>query len=68
MHGERSADVVLVSISMAYVLLATSTHWSCIPQVAHGHLLRAFAKRWLKYPLEFPLSMMFEPGAVGILR
>ncbi|MCJ1343303.1 hypothetical protein MMC31_001496 [Peltigera leucophlebia] len=36
--------------------------------VAHGHLLRAFAKRWLKYPLEFPLSMMLEPGAIGTLR
>jgi len=35
--------------------------------VAHGHLLRAFTKRWLKYPMEFPLSMMLEPGAVGVL-
>lgn len=36
--------------------------------VAHGHLLRAFVKRWLKYPLDFPLSMlMLEPGGVGIL-
>lgn len=37
-------------------------------QVAHGHLLRAFAKRWLKYPMETPLSMMMEPGGIGILR
>ena len=36
--------------------------------VAHGHLLRAFTKRWLGYPMEFPLSMMLEPGAVGVLR
>ena len=36
--------------------------------VAHGHLLRAFVKRWLKYPMEFPLSMMLEPGGVGALR
>ncbi|EKG13061.1 Histidine phosphatase superfamily clade-1 [Macrophomina phaseolina MS6] len=35
--------------------------------VAHGHLLRAFTKRWLGYPLEFPLSMMLEPGGVGVL-
>lgn len=35
--------------------------------VAHGHLLRAFAKRWLKYPMETPLSMMMEPGGIGIL-
>lgn len=36
--------------------------------VAHGHLLRAFTKRWLKYPMDFPLSLMMEPGAIGILR
>ena len=36
--------------------------------VAHGHLLRAFTKRWLKYSMETPLSMMMEPGGVGILR
>ena len=36
--------------------------------VAHGHLLRAFTKRWLGYPLAFPLSLMLEPGAVGVLR
>ncbi|PWY74486.1 phosphoglycerate mutase family protein [Aspergillus sclerotioniger CBS 115572] len=34
---------------------------------AHGHTLRAFTKRWLGYPMEFPLSMMLEPGAVGVL-
>ncbi|KAF2138270.1 uncharacterized protein K452DRAFT_234340 [Aplosporella prunicola CBS 121167] len=35
--------------------------------VAHGHLLRAFTKRWLGYPMDFPLSMMMEPGGIGIL-
>ncbi|KAK1148800.1 hypothetical protein N8T08_008685 [Aspergillus melleus] len=35
--------------------------------VAHGHLLRAFTKRWLGYPMEFNLSLMLEPGAVGVL-
>ncbi|PYH92799.1 phosphoglycerate mutase [Aspergillus ellipticus CBS 707.79] len=35
--------------------------------IAHGHTLRAFTKRWLGYPMEFPLSMMLEPGAVGVL-
>jgi broad specificity phosphatase PhoE len=35
--------------------------------VAHGHLLRAFVKRWLGYEMEFPLSLMLEPGGVGIL-
>lgn len=32
--------------------------------VAHGHILRAFVKRWLGYELAFPLSMMLEPGGV----
>ena len=36
--------------------------------VAHGHILRAFVKRWLKYPLDMPLSLMLEPGGIGILR
>jgi sedoheptulose-bisphosphatase len=36
--------------------------------IAHGHSLRAFVKRWLKYPMDFPLSMMLEPGGIGILR
>lgn len=34
---------------------------------AHGHLLRAFVKRWLKLSMDFPLSMMLEPGGVGVL-
>ncbi|USW53841.1 Putative histidine phosphatase superfamily, clade-1 [Septoria linicola] len=35
--------------------------------VAHGHLTRAFARRWLGYELSFPLSLMMEPGGVGVL-
>lgn len=35
--------------------------------VAHGHLTRAFAKRWLGYDLSFPLTLMMEPGGVGVL-
>ncbi|KZF19591.1 putative phosphoglycerate mutase [Xylona heveae TC161] len=35
--------------------------------IAHGHSLRAFTRRWLGYPLSFPLSVMLDPGAVGIL-
>jgi len=38
---------------------------SDIVLVAHGHILRAFVKRWLGYGLGFPLSMMLEPGGVG---
>jgi broad specificity phosphatase PhoE len=35
--------------------------------IAHGHILRAFAKRWIGFPLSQALPMMLEPGAVGIL-
>lgn len=35
--------------------------------VAHGHLTRAFAKRWMGYEMSFPLSLMMEPGGVGVL-
>jgi len=44
-----------------------SEHASDIVLVAHGHILRGFVKRWLKFPMEFNLSMMLEPGGVGIL-
>jgi len=36
--------------------------------VAHGHILRAFTKRWLGYDMSNPFAMMLEPGGVGILR
>ncbi|KAK4211759.1 histidine phosphatase superfamily [Rhypophila decipiens] len=35
--------------------------------VAHGLILRVFVKRWLGYPVDFPLSMLMMPGSVGIL-
>jgi broad specificity phosphatase PhoE len=35
--------------------------------VAHGHILRAFVKRWLGYPLDFKLLLILEPGGVGVL-
>ncbi|GAB1311843.1 hypothetical protein MFIFM68171_02053 [Madurella fahalii] len=35
--------------------------------VAHGHILRAFVKRWLRYPMEKPLGLMMSPGAIGVL-
>lgn len=36
--------------------------------VAHGHLLRAFAMRWVGKKLEEPLALILEAGGVGILR
>jgi sedoheptulose-bisphosphatase len=35
--------------------------------IAHGHILRAFAKRWIGFTLGMRLPMMLEPGAVGVL-
>ncbi|KAG9243354.1 histidine phosphatase superfamily [Calycina marina] len=35
--------------------------------IAHGHILRAFAKRWIGFELGTALPMMLEPGAVGVL-
>ncbi|CZS96002.1 related to phosphoglycerate mutase [Rhynchosporium agropyri] len=35
--------------------------------IAHGHILRAFAKRWIGFELSRSLPMMLEPGAVGVL-
>jgi len=35
--------------------------------IAHGHILRAFAKRWIGFELGMRLPMMLEPGAIGVL-
>ncbi|KAA8894173.1 histidine phosphatase superfamily [Sphaerosporella brunnea] len=35
--------------------------------VSHGHFLRAFAKRWLGFPLEMNLVMTLDPGGIGVL-
>ncbi|KAF2252069.1 putative phosphoglycerate mutase [Trematosphaeria pertusa] len=35
--------------------------------VAHGHILRAFTKRWLGIPMGSPLGMMLPPGGIGVL-
>jgi len=35
--------------------------------IAHGHILRAFAKRWIGFELGTRLPLMLEPGALGVL-
>lgn len=35
--------------------------------VSHGHLLRAFTKRWLGFELGFPVQMILEPGGIAVL-
>jgi sedoheptulose-bisphosphatase len=32
--------------------------------VAHGHILRAIVKRWLKLEMDAPVELMLEPGGV----
>lgn len=32
--------------------------------VAHGHILRAFVKRWLGWSLDTKLELMLEPGGI----
>ncbi|KEF54557.1 uncharacterized protein A1O9_08999 [Exophiala aquamarina CBS 119918] len=39
-------------------------HRMDIVVVAHGHILRAFVKRWLGLSLESKLELMLEPGGV----
>lgn len=36
--------------------------------VAHGHILRAFAMRWVNKTLEDGPTMLLEAGGVGTLR
>ncbi|KAI4115959.1 MAG: hypothetical protein LQ345_003548 [Seirophora villosa] len=36
--------------------------------VAHGHILRAFAMRWIKRELTEGVSLLLEAGGVGTLR
>ncbi|KKY27107.1 putative phosphoglycerate mutase [Phaeomoniella chlamydospora] len=73
-EGESAAEVTsrLDSlISEIQTIQAPNMHGenNCdVVLFAHGHLLRAFVKRWLKFPMEFNLSMMLEPGGVGALR
>lgn len=39
-------------------------HRADIVVVAHGHILRAFVKRWLGLSLDAKLELMLEPGGV----
>lgn len=36
--------------------------------VAHGHILRAFAMRWVKKTLQDGPTLLLEAGGVGTLR
>lgn len=62
MHGEKPADILVVC------LFSFSDGHEANPQIAHGLVLRCFAKRWLGFAVNFPLQMLLSPGAVAILR
>ncbi|KAF2772999.1 phosphoglycerate mutase-like protein [Teratosphaeria nubilosa] len=72
-NGETPAQVTArIDSLIAQIKELQAPHMKdCEPKdiilVTHGHLTRAFAKRWLGYDLSFPLSLMMEPGGVGIL-
>lgn len=36
--------------------------------VAHGHILRAFAQRWVRHTLQEGPTFLLEAGGVGTLR
>jgi broad specificity phosphatase PhoE len=71
--GESSAEVslrldrVIVKIKEVQAPFMHGEKGVDIVLIAHGHILRAFAKRWIGFELGMRLPMMLEPGAVGVL-
>ncbi len=69
--GESAAQVTarldsLISsiTAMHSAALITDDRKSDVMVIAHGHILRAFVKRWLKFDLSTKLELMLEPGGV----
>lgn len=71
MHGRNPADIVIVCFPVlppqALLMLFVRIN-QCELQVAHGLILRCLVQRWLGHQIPDGLPMIFEPGAVGILR
>lgn len=65
MNGGTAPDVLVVGLFLRQTILLVAYH--IFFQVAHGHILRAFVKRWLKYAMSVEFTMMMEPGAIGVL-
>ncbi|KAL8784658.1 MAG: hypothetical protein Q9213_003828 [Squamulea squamosa] len=61
-------DTLVSRIQALQSLYLHGEHAADVVLIAHGHILRGFIKRWLQYPLEIPLSLMLEPGGIGVLR
>ncbi|KAL8953795.1 MAG: hypothetical protein Q9222_000360 [Ikaeria aurantiellina] len=73
-EGGESADAVTARldalISAIRDVQAPNMHGEKAADVlliSHGHLLRALVKRWLQFPMGTSLSLMHEPGGIGIL-
>ena len=72
-EGETAAEVasrldaVIAKIKVIQAPYMHGEKAGDIVLIAHGHILRAFAKRWIEFDLAIRLPMMLEPGAVGIL-
>jgi len=49
------------------LIKSTSGEPKDIVLITHGHTTRAFAKRWMGFEISFPMSLMMDPGAVGVL-
>ncbi|KAJ9604677.1 hypothetical protein H2200_010791 [Cladophialophora chaetospira] len=61
---ERLDGLISTITNIHKEALESDNRKSNIVVVAHGHILRAFVKRWLKFDLETKLELMLEPGGV----
>ena len=74
MRGEKPADVLVVRFSIFVFPSVNGSPASPTQakiqelQVAHGLILRAFAKRWINYSLGQDLPMEIQPGGIAVLR
>lgn len=51
----------------APLMKSTSGEAKDIVLITHGHTTRAFAKRWMGFEVNSAMSLMMDPGAVGVL-
>ena len=59
-------DGVIAEIKAAQKPHMKSTEPKDILIFAHGHFIRAFAKRWLGQSVSNPMSLMMQPGGVAV--
>ena len=61
---KRVDEVIDEITSMQHKAMTDGVNEADVIVVAHGHILRAFVKRWLGFPMETHFEMMLEPGGV----